>query len=84
MKNKLIKFLEERHSKVDKFIKNLESKKKNKEENKKEIEKYIKDLNKDEYDCEIDILINKVNKIHYIYLLGIDIVKNAKILLLKI
>ena len=83
VKNNLITFLEERHSKLDKFIKNSEKEKKDIEKNKEEFEKFIKDLNKEEYDCEVDILINEINKIHYIFELSVDTIKKCKDIIIE-
>ena len=58
--------------------KDSDKEKNDKEKNKEELEKIIKDLNKEEYDCEVDILMNKVNKIHYIFKLGVDVIKKCK------
>ena len=83
VKDKFDKFLKERHLILDKFIKDSEKEKNDKTKNKEEFEKIIKDLNKEEYDYEIDILINKVNKIHYIFKLGIDAVNKCKDIIVK-
>lgn len=84
VKDKLTKFLEERHSKLDEFIKILEKEKNDTEKNnKKELEKFIKDLNNDEYGYEIDILINEVNKMHFIFKLSEDIIKKCKDLIIQ-
>jgi len=79
----LKKFLEERHSKLDKFIKNSEKEKNDIEKDKGEFEKFIEDLNKEEYDFEVNILINEVNKIHYIFKLSVDIVKKYKDIIIE-
>ena len=46
--------------------------------NNKDLTTFIKDLNKEEHDIEIDILINQVNKIHYIYNLILEIIPKIK------
>ena len=83
VKANLNKFLEERHSNLDKFIKNSEKEKNDIEKNKEELENFIKDLNKEEYDCEVDILMNEINKIHYIFKLSEDPVKKYKDIVIK-
>ena len=75
-------FLKERHSKIEKFLKDLEDNPKSKEvfeqKNKKELEEFIKDLNKEELEIELDKLKNILNKIHYIFNFGKDIIGEIK------
>ena len=75
-------FLKERHSKLEKFLKDLEDNPKSKEtfekNNNNELEKFIKDLNKEELEIEFDKLKNIVNKMHYIYNLGKEIIGEIK------
>ena len=82
VKDKLSKFLGERRSKINEFIKKSETEK-NDEKNKEELEKLFKDLNEVEYDCEVDILLNEVNKIHYIFKLGLDSVQKCKDIIIE-
>ena len=83
VKEKMQKFLIERHSKIGTFLKDKDDPKSKETfgeeiENLKELEKLIKDLNKEENEIELDILMNTVNKMHYIFNLGVDIIKECK------
>ena len=62
------KVLKERHEKLE------ELKKKNEEIT----EELIKNLNKNELKVEIDILSNEVNKMHYIFDIGLELVEPVK------
>ena len=57
--------LKKRHEKLSKL----------KEEKKEITEDIIKELNKDDLKAEIDILSNQVNKMHYIFDTGLDLVE---------
>ena len=82
IKIKMSEFLKERKIKLEKFLKDLKDNPKSKdnfEDNKKkEIEKFIKKLNEDELEIELDKLKNKLNKIHYIFNLGKDVIDEIK------
>ena len=82
VKEKKEKFLKERESKLENFLKNMGGDSNNKKnlnnKNNKDLTTFIKDLNKEEHDIEIDILINQVNKIHYIYNLILEIIPKIK------
>ena len=75
-------FLKERHSKLEVFLKDLEDNPKSKEtfeqNNKKDLEKFIKDLNKEELEIELDKLKNIVDKMHYVFNLGKDVTDEIK------
>ena len=73
---------------MEKLNKKLESKndkekKEISESNKIELEKFFKNLNKEEYEKEVDILINEANKIHYTYRLSVDVIKKCKEIIVK-
>ena len=57
--------IEERHKELEKL----------KKDNKEITEKTIKDLNKKELEKEIDILSNEVDKMHYLFDLGLELVE---------
>lgn len=85
VKENMKKFLSERHSKLEKFLKDYkDDDPKSKEtfgeelENQQKLETFIKDLNKEEYEIELEILMNIVNKMHYIFNLGVDTIKICK------
>ena len=62
-KEKQDKQLEERHKKLEEL----------KKENKEITEDILKDLNKEELEVEIRFLSNEVNKMHYIFDLGLEL-----------
>ena len=85
VKEKMKKYLSERHSKLETFLKDYkDDDPKSKEtfgeelENQQKLETFIKDLNKEEYEIELEILMNIVNKMHYIFNLGVDTIKICK------
>ena len=84
VKEKMQNFLNERHSKIETFLKDNKDDPKSKEtfreetENQKELEKLIKELNKEEYKIELDIIMNIANKMHYIFNLGVDAIEKCK------
>ena len=84
VKEKMQNFLNERHSKIETFLKDNKDDPKSKEtfreeiENQKKLEKLIEKLNKEEYEIELDMLMNIVNKMHYIFNLGVDTIKICK------
>ena len=75
-------FLKERHTKLEKFLKDSEDNPKSKEtfeqNNKKQLEKFIKNLNKEELEIELDKLKNIVDKMHYVFNLGKDVTDEIK------
>ena len=82
IKKKLLEFVEERKNKLEKFLKDLKDNPKSKDNlednNKEEIKKFIKDLNKEELEIELDKLKNIVDKMHYIFNLGKDVTDEIK------
>lgn len=62
-KKKLDDFINERHTKLEGY----------KKRNEEITEKILKDLNKEELEKEIDILSNEVDKMHYIFDLGLEL-----------
>ena len=82
IKQKKEKFLKERDSKLENFLKNIgggsNNKKDLKNKKNKDLTTFIRELNKEELEIEIDILINQVNKMHYIYKLIIDLIPKIK------
>lgn len=62
-KKKLDDFIKERHTKLEGY----------KKRNEEITEKILKDLNKEELEKEIDILSNEVDKMHYIFDLGLEL-----------
>ena len=79
IKKKLLEFVEERKNKLVKFLKDNPKSKDNLEDNnKEEIEKFIKDLNKEELEIELDKLKNIVDKMHYVFNLGKDVTDEIK------
>ena len=78
----MLEFVEERKNKLVKFLKDLKDNPKSKDNlednNKEEIEKFIKDLNKEELEIELDKLKNIVDKMHYVFNLGKDVTDEIK------
>ena len=64
----LNEFIENRHEQLDKCRKN----------NQEITEKFLRDLNKEELEKEIGILSNEVDKMHYIFDLGLELAEPLK------
>ena len=72
-KNEFEKEIKSRHEKLEEYQKSKEG----------ITEERLKELNKKEIEKEIDILSNEINKMHYIFYLGLESVQPIKAIMLK-